>query len=836
MKLLGAVVIGRLGGWPALLLLGVGLASLLAFNVNRATYYAQLEHSAMKNLAIADTLFAHGFAMFRGASFADDGAPILEVYSRFPAGGFALLKLATMPFGDALAAQVFAARLLMLACLVAAMMLAYHALRRITANGWIALAATSMGFSSYYILEYSTVVSPEMMMDLLGVMLTLHGMVVFTQDGKRFRQLWIKSCAALLIGWHVYALLAPFVLLGLGGELAATMRSRRGNPSCRTPGSAIWVLLRLVAFSRYSRLGLIALLFGTSMLAVNFTSEYVALEGRTPLAQLPSVRSMTKRTGLSPVSRVRPTYGWSDFLPRQFYRVVGATVPGAVEWPGRSLERPPSMPPLPLIGAGVLIAGVVFLWLPFARGHRLVLGSLALSGFCWAFGMRGNTWHVEHDFEALYFVGVPLTLVAMALVALRRFAGASTARLLPCLAIAALFVFVYSASTVTSQNTPARGWADHTEAVYADMANIRRLAEGKRVLAPEELGSREFFGTDEALDWLLSGSLVRHGLFGQSIPPHDFLLIPHHRQEAGLLTPDNKVVFLYDASVEPASVQRSFVDAIVSASALAAASAFRLYVNDTALSYVKEEGCVFADVLPRFFLHVTPVFPHDLEPSAGVREGPAPRMKEPSAGVREGPAPRMKEPSAGAERHRPLSHVNLDFGFQRHGVAVGDSCAARVPLPRYPIASIRTGQFTNAGNLWEETVALASSTYRKRYAAVGLLEPDARTEFHLYLRLTEQERSLTYVKTPCAPADVVDRFFLHVTPARREDLPENRQASGFGNLDFDFGRRGALFDGKCVAIAPLPKYAFTRIRTGQWADGRNLWDATLELRPELQTR
>ena len=35
------------------------------------------------------------------------------------------------------------------------------------------------------------------------------------------------------------------------------------------------------------------------------------------------------------------------------------------------------------------------------------------------------------------------------------------------------------------------------------------------------------------------------------------------------------------------------------------------------------------------------------EPSAGEREGPAPRMKEPSAGEREGLAPRMKEPSAG---------------------------------------------------------------------------------------------------------------------------------------------------------------------------------------------
>ena len=201
-------MVGRLGGLPALLLLGVGLVSLLAFNVNRAAYYAPLEHNVVRNLAIADTLFAHGFVMFRGASFADDGEPKLDVYSRFPVGGFALLKLVTMPFGDALAAQAFAARLLMLACLVAAMMLAYHTLRRIAANGWIALAGTSMGFSSYYILEYSAVVSQQMMMDLLGVMLTLHGMVVFAQDGKRFRQLWIKSCVALLIGWHVYPIVA----------------------------------------------------------------------------------------------------------------------------------------------------------------------------------------------------------------------------------------------------------------------------------------------------------------------------------------------------------------------------------------------------------------------------------------------------------------------------------------------------------------------------------------------------------------------------------------------------------------------------------------------------
>ena len=46
--------------------------------------------------------------------------------------------------------------------------------------------------------------------------------------------------------------------------------------------------------------------------------------------------------------------------------------------------------------------------------------------------------------------------------------------------------------------------------------------------------------------------------------------------------------------------------------------------------------------------------PHS-EPSAGEREGPAPRMEEPSAGEREGPAPRLEEPaSKRRRRHAPV--------------------------------------------------------------------------------------------------------------------------------------------------------------------------------------
>ena len=49
-------------------------------------------------------------------------------------------------------------------------------------------------------------------------MLVFHGMAIFVQEG-RFRQLLVKSCVALLLGWHVYAFLLPFIIFGMAAEL-----------------------------------------------------------------------------------------------------------------------------------------------------------------------------------------------------------------------------------------------------------------------------------------------------------------------------------------------------------------------------------------------------------------------------------------------------------------------------------------------------------------------------------------------------------------------------------------------------------------------------------------
>ena len=100
------------------------------------------------------------------------------------------------------------------------------------------------------------------------------------------------------------------------------------------------------------------------------------------------------------------------------------------------------------------------------------------------------------------------------------------------------------------------------------------------------------------------------------------------------------------------------------------------------------------------FLPLPPVWPElrdggeTLEPSAGVREGPAPRMKEPSAGVREGlapshervregPAPRMKNlAGAGVER---IGHEFAGFSpWKWYRVQIQEILAAGVArAPRH---------------------------------------------------------------------------------------------------------------------------------------------------------
>ena len=102
-----------------------------------------------------------------------------------------------------------------------------------------------------------------------------------------------------------------------------------------------------------------------------------------------------------------------------------------------------------------------------------------------------------------------------------------------------------------------------------------------------------------------------------------------------------------------------------------ARGAFDIHLLNGDLVYAKEP-CEQADTEARFFMHVIPGRVSDLP-----------------------------------EARRGAGFDNLDFAFFRNGARFDGRCAARVPLPPYPIASVRTGQFVGgAGEIWSAEFAV----------------------------------------------------------------------------------------------------------------------------------
>lgn len=97
----------------------------------------------------------------------------------------------------------------------------------------------------------------------------------------------------------------------------------------------------------------------------------------------------------------------------------------------------------------------------------------------------------------------------------------------------------------------------------------------------------------------------------------------------------------------------------------AAQSNFNVYIYDNALYYVKN-NCARPDTESRFYLHFIP---------ADVNDLPAYRQKH--------------------------GFDNRSFSFSWRGGYFDGKCITQAPLPPYPIARIRTGQYIpGQGQIW----------------------------------------------------------------------------------------------------------------------------------------
>ena len=644
-----------------LALLLLALATVFFFGGDRGYFYKPFvdDHITLNHLTVAENLAPeHHFLGFYRQILDADGNRSYVPYNRFPVLGHVLIRLVTLPFPDDISARLLAARLLMLAFFAGAATLAYLALGRLVGNRWTALAATLLAFSSYYSLYYNDLVATEGVVDLFGVLLVFHGMAVSATE-HRHGQLLAKTCGALLLGWHVYALLGPFVLFGL----VAAWRRRDGQ-----------------AAYRHVRLGVVAVVFGAGVLSGNVTREYVALGGEVSLAglssagsalfharrserlglirrdwpELSSLGSMLYRTGLFDLEHTFRKLPWLRMAEKELGHLGRAAIPYAVSSFVRSDST--GMSAYRVLGIVVILSTLVLIC-SSTICSRLPLAALVVSRPCWLLAVP---YTLVAEFERLFYVTVPLMLYALILVHLDRLyrGGEQVAVLTGVLSVP---VFVLSSLLMAqSSHDPERVAYERT--LTADVEAIRERVEGKVILVPKR--GLQVVSVSRLRRFSFTGSI-----FVSFASRHLAEFVVAERL-AGVrsLTPDNELVFLYDRASYDAWVDANFIwykrhvrhdTPIIQSSDYTVYFLKRERNEGNALLYLRDNcpGGVFRKPLPRFFLHVVPVETTNLA------------------------APRQQ-----------YGFDNLDFDIKAYWKG-GDACYAVRRLPPYRIAEIRTGEF-----------------------------------------------------------------------------------------------------------------------------------------------
>ena len=641
----------RRDGAAPLALLLCTLASLFLFGPDRNLFLGKDHQSVHSALTHAESMTydhlldamsmspRHYFVSARSFVVDADGdvAPGDYVYNRFPVGGRLLLHLATLPFDDPWR-KVRAARILMIVFFLGAATLAYFALTALAVDRWTAAAATLLAFGSGHHFAYHDMVATQGVVDLFGVMLVFHGMAVFA--GARLGQLLAKTCVALLLGWHVYGLLLPFVAFGIALGVARADWSR---------------------VFRHVALGATALAVGACVLAFNLVGEFLALGGNTPWVELPMVRSALFRTGLWPTrwgdvslspSPLPSIGGWTfDALWAQLGRVGEASLPHALTSGFRAAFNNAAV--VFVLGCAGLAATLAAVGLGVtAKRGRVALISVALAGWCWALPMRNAVHPDQFEFEALFHVGVPLVLYALALAGIRK--RARLKALAPGAAALACVCFVCSGVVMALERHASVDF-EREAALRADIGEIRELApEGTALHVPR---------ANAPLHWKYRAPVL---LAGRPFDPGAGLVAALATPDPRALTPGNQLVFLFgraDYEAASADVVARYRAATMHRRPVVTSDCCDVYSLGNEVLY-HDRDCRLPRVVPPtvspqayFFLHVTP---------ADIRDLPAER--------------------------RPFGFGNYNFEPNRLRHRDG-FCFAAVRLPPYDIAEVHTGQF-----------------------------------------------------------------------------------------------------------------------------------------------
>ena len=387
--------------------------------------------------------------------------------------------------------------------------------------------------------------------------------------------------------------------------------------------------------------------------------------------------------------------------------------------------------------------------------------------------MRYSVAYPWHSHEAVFYIGVALTLFSLALLLLRKL---SSERVVAALSLITGLAFVVSVLHMSQISNPKQTDIIN-EAAIADFEIIRSMTDDGNLIQTVALPQEwKWF---RMIAYYLSGRIVITG--HETAPaarPLDFVVSSLPLDGLASLTPQNQTAFLYEWN----DYHRHIDEIIEQTDEPLTRHGFDVHLVGNALIYAKD-ACRADDVTEKFFLTLYPVHESDLP-----------------------------------DVSRPYGSDNLAFHFEERAIRRGERCIAIAPLPEYDVAHIYTGQYiqrTDGSTAHSWAGWLIDGKMRHIDEIIEQAgEPLIRSKFDVY----QDGSTLLYLKDACGEDEVSEKFFLALYPAYESDLPADRRQRGYDAVDFRFQDRGVRLGKRCIAIAPLPEYAIDHIHTGQYID------------------
>ena len=417
----------------------------------------------------------HHFLMFNHIDVDASGNESYMAYNRFSIFPFILIRGAEELGGDNLLAQIVCARKLMLLFWIAAAFCAYLALKRLKLPPLAALIVVLFSFASRCFQLYNDMVFNDLP-ELFGCMLLFHGLVVHWQE-NRPRQLLVKALIAIALGWQAYAMLFPAVAL-------LQWKNRRTKENLLLAGAP--------------------LLLGVALLTFNLANECIATH--TPLSETSTVQSIIYRFGLASDEIYAERAVELDnvrFLRHQFHLLGLVSLPPLAERFVIALNYAIFLHFeiwLSLFGIHDWIWGIVAfvlalcaLWRGwFPRFPSFCLLALML---CWALPMKYFVF--AHDFQAMFYVGVPLMLYGAAF---RKIPASS--KLLPIIAVLAAATLLAAEIRAVDEKIPLHADSRARFVPFQAIADSLR-DEDHPVISVKGIDMERIGGCGRAIDFAL---------------------------------------------------------------------------------------------------------------------------------------------------------------------------------------------------------------------------------------------------------------------------------------------------------------------------------------------